>query len=403
MEMSNNPSFRSWLFSRQEIVEKTVGLVVLIVEVFFLLQEVYSIEKKVVITHIFNFLFLIFIYTYLKNDFAKRFSVNNVPDAAKILRLSPASTRKDQISVLVFQANTFISQLKNINYFILSTAVLYALLLSYLGVAWLVEHHKVYLDAELTKYGFHLLIDAFSYAGAFFLLRCFFVMYLPTIDKNGNDILNKKTSIYILVGVALMFLDICTLHKWYGLFLSEYICGVINSVVFILLIARFENKLLDIPPFILCIMYVYAILQTCLPFVSGVAEETFGNYIIVSPDAKTALDSFGNIVLLICLVGKITLSIVMLYVLNTKRIFYYFMALRRIHDEEEKNWGKFFPLVDDFSVEPEKFNITYDKEADSTYTARIPGLFDGISGKGGTPEEAKEELLMEIQSAENRN
>lgn len=417
MKAKNDPSFRSWLFSRQEIVEKTVGLFVLIVEVFFLLQEVYTIEKKLVITDIFNFLFLIFIYAYLRSDFAKRFTINNESEAAKILRLLPVSTRKDQLSLLVFRANTFISQLKNINYFLLSTAVLYALLLSFLGVSSLLKARQLQLEAQNLqleaqhlelfvkpiKYGFHLLIDLFSYAGAFFLLRCFYVMYLPTTDKNGNDVLNKKTNIYILVGIALMFLDVCIMHKWYGLFLSEFICGVINSVIFILLIARFQNKLLDIPPFVICILYIYAILQTCLPFVSGVTEDTFGAYITVTDDAKKVLDTFGNAVLMICLVGKITLSVVLLYVLNTKRIFYYFLTLRRIHEEEEKNWGKFFPLIKAFSVEPEKFSVIYNQEMNFTYTARMSGLFPDISGNGSTPEEAKEALLSEIQDAANQN
>jgi hypothetical protein len=77
------------------------------------------------------------------------------------------------------------------------------------------------------------------------------------------------------------------------------------------------------------------------------------------------------------------------------------MSLRRIHEEEEKNWGKFFPLIETFSVEPEVFSVIYDRNADSTYTAQMPEPFGFVSGSGETPEEAKEELLNKIKHAES--
>lgn len=394
METDNNPSFISWLFSKHEMVEKTVGMFVLTAEIMILLQEFYGVERKpeekVFLTDILNLLFLVFIYSYLRAYLAKRFTVkaDSEEDIAGIFRVSDALNRKDKINVLVFQANTFISQLKSINYFILFTAGLYVLFLLQIALKGRGIQHP-----EL----FHLLIDLFSYAGAFYLLRCFFVMYLPTIDENGNDILNRKTAIYILLGAALMAFDLITVSEVRGRFVSEFICGAINSVIFILLIARFENKILDIPPFILCILYVYAILQTCLPVVTGqISGEIMPSKTIEDP---RFLDTFSNTVLTICLIGKITLFAVLLYVLSTKRIFYYFMSLRRIHEEEEKNWGKFHGLVEDFSVAPEKFTILYDRNRDSTYTARMPESFGYISGQGRTPEEAKKQLRGKMEAS----
>jgi hypothetical protein len=69
-------SFKSWLLSKREWVEKTVGAVVLTVEIIGLLGEVYHGVSQLILSQILNFFFLIFIYFYLKNDFAKRFSVN---------------------------------------------------------------------------------------------------------------------------------------------------------------------------------------------------------------------------------------------------------------------------------------------------------------------------------------
>lgn len=343
-----------------------------------------------------NLFFLVFIFFYLKADFAKRFSVNvDDPNVARILRFSRQSNKKEKISELVFNSNTLISQLKNINYFILITALLYVVLLTKSIISGLYD--KGSPVNENTIYLFHFATDLLSYAGAFYLLRCFFVMYLPTVDPNGNDILKARTNIYILVGLFLMVFDIAiTLTNKNGIFISEFICGVVNAVVFILLIARFENKILDIPPWILCLLYVYAILQTCLPFVT----ENFltKEMLEANKDFKKFLESFSGIVLLLCLVGKVTFSAVLLYVLNSKRIFYYFMTLRKIHAEEEGHWVEFYRLIKDFPISPESFSIIYNTKTNATYIATVPNLFPDVSGEGLTTKEAKDNLLNKIKS-----
>src|ERR1044071_5042492 len=41
-DLESNPSFRSWLFSKHELVEKTAGLVVLVAELITLGHELYQ-------------------------------------------------------------------------------------------------------------------------------------------------------------------------------------------------------------------------------------------------------------------------------------------------------------------------------------------------------------------------
>lgn len=394
---TTDSSFKSWLFSRHEIVEKTVGLVVLVVELVTILGEIYPAQRHV-LTQILNLFFLVFIYFYLKADFAKRFSVDaNDPNIARILRFPNSSKREEKrkVSELVFNSNTLISQLKNINYFILFTAGLYVLLISQYVVTKL-------LKSDIDPYHlFHFLEDLFSYVGAFFLLQCFYVMYLRTVDKSGNDILRARTNVYLLVGFFLMVFDIViTLTNNNGVFISEFVCGLVNAVVFILLIARFENKILDIPPLILCILYTYAILQTCLPFVTGnflvhgfehtaeierivsgiennrqLVEQLHGLIPVLNEGTRSAaelkefLEEFNGIVLTLCLVGKVTLSAVLLYIVNSKRVFYYFMTLRKIHEEEEKHWEEFNTVIDVFPTSPEAFSIVYNDSATSMLEA----------------------------------
>lgn len=404
-------SFKSWLFSRQEVFEKTAGLVVLILEVLHNLGLLYSVDETT-FTHVLNLLFLIFIIIFLKKDFKKRFYLaHDDSNVVSILKLTHYNEvhRRSIIKDLVFNANTFIAQLKNINYFLIATAALYVCFLIKTCIFWiaakpefsnLITHNSTLTIQELKELKpaativFHVVFDGFSYVGAFYLLRCFYVMYLPTIDIHGNDILKAQTFIYILIGIALMLFDVfVVVQNHNGLFISEFICGIINSVIFILLIARFENKLLDIPPTILAILYVYAILQSCLLFVTGdiFSEMTKGH-----EEFERFLEKFTSIVLTICLIGKITFSAVILYVLNSGRVFYYFITQRKINDDVERQWLKLNPLIKDFSVEPEQFNIVFTRNNDGRYVAAIPTIVKDLEGEGATSDDAKKDLLEKL-------
>ena len=56
--MHEEKTFRAWLFSRQEIVEKTAGLVVLTIELVTLVKEVFQQDKvpedKSLLSHFLN-------------------------------------------------------------------------------------------------------------------------------------------------------------------------------------------------------------------------------------------------------------------------------------------------------------------------------------------------------------
>jgi len=408
-EKNEHLTFSAWLFSKQEIVEKTVGLAILFLEIFNHLQDIFEMGKEQ-LTTILNLSFLVFIYFILKRDLGRRFSLKeNESIIRRALRVPTGQHFKERAEKIVRDSNTFIGQLRNIRYFFLAEAALYFFLLleSLLKTITVrkplmtaISHVFKLTPADMTvfgyysNHGFHLLFDLCSYVGAFFLLRCFFVMYLPTIDEEGNDILNKKTNIFIGLLFGLMVFDVFVMRHSQGHFTTEFVCGIANAVVFILFIARFENKILDIPPVILCILYIYAILQTSLPFVTGGTELLSG--IESGEHGSKYLDDFKGVVLTLCLVGKVALSAVLLYVLNTGRIFYYFVTLPRLHQEEEQNWLDLSQLLEKHEIYTEPMQILYEYQGDGSYTARIPGLISDKTGHGASRSEARSNLLGKI-------
>jgi hypothetical protein len=392
-------------------VEKTAGAIVLIIELIEVIGRILHKTPEIPLTEILNLVFLVFVYVELDKGFRKRYTLSDSDPrkVARILRIWRYSEghQQEKMNDLVSASNRLIGQLRNVSYFILATAVLYFLFLV-----------KFAIEGEDDKYHiFHLLFDLVSYVGAFYLLRCFCVMFLPTIVK-GQDILSKKTNPYIWLGVGLMVTDVCltifvhessetaqgglfaqyicgivqTTHdRATGVFVAEFICGLVNAVVFVLFIARFENKMLEIPPYILFMLYSYAVLQTCLPFVTN-------NGLVFS---KEFSEAFSSIIFKLVLVGKVALAAVMFYVLSSGRIFYYFMSLKSIYDEEEeeRNWEKFEEVIVIFAEEPEPFEIIYKLDQKSqTYVAMInpTDLFGHVSGSGKTPAEARAELRKKL-------
>lgn len=396
---SNEVTFNSWLLDKHHKLEKTAGAVVLVIEMLdIVIHQIFQNAPDIPVTQFLNLGFLIVVYLKLEMEFGKRYTLDDKapPKVARILRLWRYSGehQQERIDELVRSSNKLIGQLRNINYFILATAGLYVLFLVKLAVEGKNDKYHV----------FHLLFDLISYVGAFYLLRCFFVMYQTTVE-NGREVLNTKTNPYILVGVGLMVIDFCLtryVHQpsgetelYVGVFIAEFICGVVNAVVFVLLIARFENKILDIPPYVLVMLYAYAVLQTCLPFVTNTG-------LVISSEFS---EGFSSVVFRLVLVGKIALAAMLLYVLSSGRIVYYFMILKNLHEEEneEKHWGKFKDLLNELPRAPEPFEITYKYDPNSKgYTAMIVpvGLFGRISGSGRTLNEARDNLRCKIQSGE---
>jgi len=386
-------SFNSWLTDKHNKVEKTAGAVVLLVEMLDILaHRIFPSVPDIPLTQGLNLFFLVFIFVQLGKEFSKRYTLSdkNPKIVAKIVRLWRYSDehQQEKIEELVCSSNRLIGQLRNINYFILATVALYVLF---------IVQKRTGNEADANHY-FHLLFDSVSYVGAFFLLRSFFVMFLPTIEE-GRDVLNRKTYPYIWVGVVLMVVDYCLTYYVHegkqetGVFIAEFICGIVNAVVFALLIARFENKILEIPPYILFILYSYAVLQTCLPFVTN-AGQIF---------SKGFSDHFSSVVLRLVLIGKVGLAAMLLYVLTSGRIVYYFMFTKNLHEEEkeERHWENFKSLLTELPKAPEPFELLYEyDDASNSYSATIVprNLFGRITGRGKTLGEAKDDLRKKLRS-----
>lgn len=388
IETKKAPTFIRWFRGPKDRIEKAFGLIVLFAEVVIFALDFgdESAESKLFISQLLNFVFLAFIGYRLRADFDRSYWIDPKDDETiEVLNLPPVADRTEEVSKLNLQANILLQQFRTVIWFFWVTSLLY--------LWWLIEFglKKVYGLSILPGYS-HLIAVILSYGAALFLLRCFYVLFETTLDDDNKSVLRRNTFYYVFPVFFLIALDFLHLDEAEYRIFFEFVCGVTNAVVFILFVTRFHNKIMGIPSVVISGIYLYAVLQTCL--------------LIVTPDVKTIvqekfihdIEVFANIILILCLAGKIVLSVVLLYVLDTRRIIYYFMVLRLLHQKEGEYWQKFYNGVTSQDVGIQPLYMVYTLDEKLGYIARFYSIFRGKRGVGRTPAEAKRNLLEKLAS-----
>lgn len=347
-----NSNFYKWLLSTNQLKEKIVSFAVLFFELLLLMTH--NIQKlSIPLIQALNLIFLLYFIYDLKNHFKLEFKVKSAENETPLAAIN--NGHHDLIR-LQERANRSIKQFRNVGGFLLSTAILYLLLIfSNLEK----QYYLSFTDGKtftrlqsLIEFIFNIAIHFLSYAGALYILKCFYVMQFPSFFKT-NDFESKletNTSFFwFFIGGFLIAELFLTFPMGLGInyklatFYFEFFCGIVNAIVMMMLFARFESRLLGINPFIILLLYVYAILQTSLPLI------TENNLLLpYSQNNNTGHNTENSnsaflvtLILSICLLGKIIFYNIIVYLYQTKRLFYYFLITKLNFDKEDTNWGNF--------------------------------------------------------------
>ena len=121
------------------------------------------------------------------------------------------------------------------------------------------------------------------------------------------------------------------------------ITGLLSALALCFFVARFESITFKTPPWVLMILYMYAVIQ--------------GFLVILDPDfikqnelLKLTQHSVTQIVYFLALVGKITLYIYILGTFSTKRLFYYFKRTHIQIEEADEKWHDYLEEVREYDV-----------------------------------------------------
>ncbi len=341
-------NFISWFISANQLKEKVVSFGVLFLEILLLITHNTE-GQSILIIQFLNLLFLVYFIFDLGNHFKLEFKIEKPEE---LDQLKPFEYDYHAFIKLQKRANEAIKQFNQFGGFLIFTAVLYVLLiLSNL-------ENAVYKNAtngehfaqlqELISYFFNLVIHFVSYGGVIYVLKCFYVLYFPTFSKTSSQSSNlERVRFYWFFVIGLIvaegiFAFPTNVDYRLATFYFEFICGMTNAFILILMFARFESRLLGINPFITLILYVYAILQTALPFVTKNILFMFDSGEVTSYLGKDDnLAFFITLILSISLFAKIIFYNIIVYLYQTKRLFYYFIITKLNYDRETEYWDEF--------------------------------------------------------------
>lgn len=340
-------NFFSWFLSSNQLQEKVISVGVLFLEILLLMNHSTE-SRSIFILESLNLVFLLYFIFDLKNHFKLEFKIDNLKN---IKHLDLLIEDEHKLLKIQSRANDSIKQFSQFGGFLISTAFLYLFLIVFKleNIIYINATHGSYLIEfqEFIKYFFNFFLHFLSYIGVIYVLKCFYVLYFPTFEDEDNvdSNLNDKTKFYWFIALGILIIELILTfpvgehYKVFG-FYFEFICGIINSFVLILFFARFESRLLGINPFITLFLYIYAIVQTSLPLVSG---NVFDVSSLLNSNHENGIDMtfLITLILSICLFAKIILYNIIVYLYQTKRLFYYFINTKLNYDKQEEYWREF--------------------------------------------------------------
>jgi hypothetical protein len=329
-------NFFSWFLSGNEKREKLISFFVLFLEIILLTVHAIR-ENSFLICCTVNLIFLLYFLYDFSSHFNEEFLISDIDKVADSLpQFKSKRLRKPEVMIYAFRANESIKQLKSFKGFLISTIIIYLILI--------LDYLKIFSSAsqpDLYSYIISLLINAVSYIGALYILKCFYVLYYPSFNNQFQSTVHKIDTYWFVILVLIVFEALIEYPRNNVLdirvaFVFQFLCSTLSSFVLILLFARFENRLLGITPAILAILYIYAIIQTSLPIATGEINKMINDNILTD-----FFKSFKSYLLLFALIGKLFLYNIFVYLYRTKRVFYYFLMIKAVYDAEKSNWKTF--------------------------------------------------------------
>ena len=121
-------------------------------------------------------------------------------------------------------------------------------------------------------------------------------------------------------------------------FIFQIITGILSALIMCFFVGRFESLTFQTPPWILVILYFYAVIQGFLVIlnVDFIKENEF----LIS-----AHDKISKLVFFVALLGKVVLYIYLIGLFSTKRLFYYFNHIKKEIEEMEQNCEDYWHLI----------------------------------------------------------
>jgi hypothetical protein len=174
-------------------------------------------------------------------------------------------------------------------------------------------------------FGFRWLNFALNNISILFIFWCYTVLYLPEKDKTRSRT-HFWWSVSIVIGLSAVFpviliigkpiMDATDRNAYVAVF--DALSGTLNALVFALLIARVDSKLIGLRSWLICILYSYAAIQPL--------------FVVFGQDTEV-LKRMMVSVLIFVLVSKIYFFLIIMYALQTGRMLNYLFCFPYLNEK----------------------------------------------------------------------
>jgi len=189
--------------------------------------------------------------------------------------------------------------------------------------------------------------------GSWIIFVCFIIASTPGPDENSTKQAERKFhfSVFILAVLILTFPVVMAMEVFSGIsgtnlintiVVFDAVSGILNAVTLALLIARFDNKLIGLPSYLISILYFYAAVQPLF-----VAFELPGE---ISQIIKTC-------VLIVVFISKIYFFLIITFVLQTGRMLTYLYCYPTLNKRVDSIFANPFLIRGEEKADHFKFHI----------------------------------------------
>jgi hypothetical protein len=189
---------------------------------------------------------------------------------------------------------------------------------------------------------FSFLVFALNNASLLFLFWCFVLLYLPAyrgLKRAGTNSpvsleaarkkLHRRLVTYSSVIITLLTASFPLLTRiasppnmahFSALF--DAVSGVLSAMVFALLIARLDSKLIGLPSWLICMLYLYSAVQPLF---------------VIFEQQSLLFDRMKTAVLILVFISKIYFFLIILYTLQTGRLLNYFFCFPQLSKRADEH------------------------------------------------------------------
>ena len=207
-------------------------------------------------------------------------------------------------------------------------------------ICWIVLYVVILANSKVGN--LHWLENLSNNLASLMLLYCFITLSRPAESNTSWHI--KEWIPFVAIILALTLAELLlnfqgSIDRSALKFTFRMLSGILAGGITAQLVGRIDSKLINPPSWVLFCLYSYAAIQVTFAFFEIKAIANFTGPSKTVEELFSVLTAF---MLCLALFFKGILSLLVLWAIRSRRLFYYFLGVRVIHEFTNSYWSDFY-------------------------------------------------------------